>query len=275
MPVTELRWATALDGERLAYEVRWEKPDAPAVLALHGVLVGSSNWIHQVLRLPDIRWIIPHIRGHGQSPPPIPRQTIEEAALDALAVLDAEGVERAVVLGNSLGATIGLALALLRPERVRALVLVEPSLPALVEDEGKRRLAETAAQTRRLLAEDRIDEALALFLVPRLGEDWESKAGRRRLEEWRRNIFSAPVWIDAVLAFDPGPVPLAVLDHPTLLVYGAETQPFYRAMTLALADLLPAAELVEVPGAGHGVPVDAPETFTELLLGFLDRISAG
>lgn len=271
MPVTELRRVRAPDGERIAYEVRAEAAGAPAMLALHGVLVGSSNWIHQVLRLPQFWWIVPHLRGHGQSPPPMPRQTIEEAALDVLAVLDAEGVEQAVVLGNSLGGTVALALAMMRPERVRALVLVEPSVPALVGAEGRRRLVDDAAETRRLLASDRVDDALARFMVPRLGEDWQQKAGRRRLQEWRRNIFSVPAWIDAVLAFDPGPVPFAVVDHPTLLVYGQHTQPFYRAMTEAVARLLPAAELVEVPEAGHGAPADNPEAFNGLLVRFLER----
>jgi pimeloyl-ACP methyl ester carboxylesterase len=260
------------DGARLAYEVRAERPGAPAVLALHGVLVGASNWIHQVLRLPVFSWIVPHLRGHGQSPPPMPRQTIEAAALDALAVLDEQGVQRCVVLGNSLGATVGLALALLRSDRVRAMVLVEPSLPALLGERGRQRLQQSAVETRALLTAGRIDDALALFLVPRLGEDWERKAGRRRIDEWRRNIFSVPAWIDAVLAFDPGPVPLAVLDQPSLLVYGAETQPFYREMTQALAELLPGTELVEIAGAGHGVPADNPEAFNALLVSFLDRL---
>lgn len=273
MPVTELRRAPAPDGELLAYEVRHEPGAWPPLLALHGVLVGSSNWIHQMLRLPQFWWIVPHIRGHGESPPPQPRQTIEEAALDGLAVLDAEGVERAVVLGNSLGATIAFALALLRPERVDALVLVEPSIPALLSDDaGRVRLEQEARQARALLAADRIDEALAIFLEPRLGPDWQHKAGSRRMAEWRRNIFSVPQWIDAVLAFDPGPGVIAALDRPMLLVYGAHTQPFYRAMTLALADLCPHAELVEVPNAGHGSPADNPEGFNAVLLAFLERL---
>jgi len=272
MAVTQLRWATALDGERIAYEVRAERQPAPAVLALHGVLVGASNWIHQVLRLPDLRWIVPHLRGHGLSPPPVRGQTIEAAAYDALAVLDAEGIERSVVLGNSLGATVGLALALLRPDRVRAMVLVEASVPSLVAEPGKQRLRESATKTRELLAAGRINDALALFLVPRLGEDWERRAGRRRIAEWRRNIVSVPAWIDAVLAYDPSPVALALLDCPTLLVYGAETQRSYREMTLVLAELLPAAELIEVAKAGHGVPADNPDAFNAILVSFLDQL---
>src|SRR5690606_26382709 len=118
-----------------------------------------------------------------------------------------------------------------------------------------------ARRARELLAADQIDAALDLFLTPRLGADWAHKVGRRRLTEWRHNVRSTPAWFDAVMAFDPGPGPLAALDLPTLLVHGAETQPVYRELTLAVAEALPAAELVEVPDAGHGVPVDNPDAF--------------
>ncbi len=270
--VTELRWATTPNGTKLAYERR-VAADGPPLLALHGILVGTSNWIHQVLRLPRFLWLLPHLRGHGMSPPPMPRQTIEEAALDVLSVLDAEQVDQAVVLGNSLGATIALALALMRLQRVHALVLVEPSLPALAGEDERERLRRSAELTRSLLAAGKVDDALAHFLVPRLGEDWMQKAGQRRLEEWRRNVFSAPTWIDAVLAFDPGPVPLAALNRPTLLVYGANTQPAYRRTVFALSELLPQAEIAEIPHAGHGAPVDNPEAFNARLLDFLGRVN--
>lgn len=270
--VTELRWATTPNGTKLAYERR-VAADGPPLLALHGILVGTSNWIHQVLRLPRFRWLLPHLRGHGMSPPPMPRQTIEEAALDVLSVLDAEQVDQAVVLGNSLGATIALALALMRLQRVHALVLVEPSLPALAGEDERERLRRSAELTRSLLAAGKVDDALAHFLVPRLGEDWMQKAGQRRLEEWRRNVFSAPTWIDAVLAFDPGPVPLAALNRPTLLVYGANTQPAYRRTVFTLSELLPQAEIAEIPHAGHGAPVDNPEAFNARFLDFLGRVN--
>ncbi len=269
--VTELRWAVTPNGAKLAYERR-VAADGPPILALHGILVGTSNWIHQVLRLPRFLWLLPHLRGHGMSPPPLPRQTIEEAALDVLSVLDAEQVEQAVVLGNSLGATIALALALMRLQRVHALVLVEPSLPALAGEDERERLRRSAELTRALLAAGKVDDALAHFLIPRLGQDWMRKAGQRRLEEWRHNIFSAPTWIDAVLTFDPGPVPFAAIQRPTLLVYGAETQPAYRQTVVALSELLPQAEVTEIPGAGHGAPVDNPEVFNATLLDFLGRV---
>jgi pimeloyl-ACP methyl ester carboxylesterase len=269
MAVTEQRMITVDDGARISYEVRGDQPDGLPILALHGVLVGTSNWIHQMLRLPQFRWIVPSIRGHGESSPPGDHPTIERAALDALAVLDAEGVERAVVIGNSLGATVGLAVALLSPERVLALLLAEPSIPQLLPDHGGDRLASAAERARPLLASGQIDEALDLFLTPRIGRDWRNKVGRRRLAEWRQNVLSTPAWFSAVEAFNPGPGPLASLDLPTLLVYGANTQPEYRELTLAVADAVPAADLAVVPDAGHGSPADNPDQFNALLVEFL------
>jgi pimeloyl-ACP methyl ester carboxylesterase len=272
MAVIEQRTITVDDGARIAYEVRTDQTNGLPILALHGVLVGTSNWIHQMLRLPQFRWIVPSIRGHGESSPAGEHPSIERVALDALAVLDAEGVDRAVVIGNSLGATVGLAVALLSPERVLALLLAEPSIPQLLPDNGGDRLEAAAERARPLLANGQIDQALDLFLTPRIGSDWSKKVGRRRLAEWRQNVLSTPAWFSAVEAFNPGPGPLAALDLPTLLVYGANTQPEYRELTLAVADAVPAADLAVVPDAGHGSPADNPDAFNGLLIEFLARL---
>ncbi len=272
MAVTEERSIAVDDGAHIAYEVRVDHPAGVPILALHGVLVGTSNWIHQMLRLPQFHWIAPAIRGHGNSSPAGDSPSIERAALDALAVLDAEGVDRAVVIGNSLGGTVGLALALLRPERVLGLLLAEPSIPQLLHDRGGDRLSAAAKKARPLLESGRIDDALDIFLTPRVGSDWRHKVGRRRLAEWRQNVLSTPAWFSAVEAFNPGPGPLAALDVPTLLVYGDDTQAEYRALTMAVAEAVPAAEIAIVPNAGHGSPADNPEAFNELLIGFLTNL---
>ena len=85
-------------------------------------------------------------------------------------------------------------------------------------------------------------------------------------------MISTPAWFEAVDAFDPGPGPLAALDLPTLLVYGVQTQQVYREMVQAVAEAVPAAEVVEIPDAGHGAPADNPEAFNELLIDFMNRI---
>jgi pimeloyl-ACP methyl ester carboxylesterase len=264
--INEQRRVDTEDGAWIAYEVRAATGDEPPVVALHGVLVGTSNWVHQMLRMPEVRWIVPSFRGHGDSAPVGDDVSIEQASRDVLAVMDAEGIDRAVIAGNSLGATVALTLGLLNPQRCISLVLVEPSVPSLISTGADERLTSEARQTEALLAEGKVDEALGVFVVPRLGENWQEKVGRRRLEEWRKNIHSAPAWLDAVVAFDPGPGPLAGLEPDTCIFYGANTRSIYRDLTFAVADLLPHAELREIPDAGHGAPVDNPELFNRLLL---------
>jgi 3-oxoadipate enol-lactonase len=176
-------------------------------------------------------------------------------------------------VGNSLGATVGLALGMMRPERCLGLILVEPSIPSLVSEEAKERLVREATRTRELLDRGEVDEALGEFVKPRLGEDWQRKVGRRRLEEWRHNIRSAPDWLDAVVAFDPGPGPLAGLEPPALILHGEETHGFYKDLTLACAEAVPHADLGTVSEAGHGAPVDNPDEFNRLLLEFLNKVA--
>jgi lipase len=102
-------------------------PAGPPVLALHGITGHGLRFRPLTELLPRLRWIAPDLRGHGRSPW-VPPWRLEQHVEDVVAVLDAQGVERAAVLGHSFGGAVALYLARAVPERVSALVLVDPAL---------------------------------------------------------------------------------------------------------------------------------------------------
>ncbi|MGO4301361.1 alpha/beta hydrolase [Leifsonia sp. RAF41] len=106
-------------------------PDAPGlpVLALHGITANHLSWQLVASALPDTRVIAPDLRGRGRSgelPGPF---TLNDLADDLAGMLDALGVERAVVAGHSMGAFVAVRFAERHPERVVRLVLVDGGLP--------------------------------------------------------------------------------------------------------------------------------------------------
>jgi pimeloyl-ACP methyl ester carboxylesterase len=107
----------------------WGPADASAVLALHGITANSGSWQAVARALDeDVRLIVPDLRGRADSAGLEGPYGIERHAADALAVLDAEGLDRAVVAGHSMGAYVATRLAADHPDRVRALVLVDGGL---------------------------------------------------------------------------------------------------------------------------------------------------
>lgn len=106
----------------------WGSEQAPVVLAVHGVTGHGGRW-HELAQteLAGARVLAPDLRGHGRSPAE-PPWSLERHAADLLGVLDAEGVETAVVLGHSFGGAVALHLARIAPHRVRALVLLDPAI---------------------------------------------------------------------------------------------------------------------------------------------------
>lgn len=118
--------------------------DGPGVLALHGLTGHGRRWQNLAERhLPDLRMIAPDLRGHGRSPwePP---WSFESHVHDLLGVLDAHTREPVTVVGHSFGGALALHLAAAEPDRVRALVLLDPAI-ALPPD----RLLEIADLTVR------------------------------------------------------------------------------------------------------------------------------
>lgn len=119
------------DGVRIGYEVFGE--GEPTILLLPTwTIVHSRQWKFQVPYLSRHYRVVTYDGpGNGLSDRVAEpaRYTADSYAEDAVAVLDACGVERAVVVGLSLGAGYGLRLAALYPERVQGLVAIAPSLP--------------------------------------------------------------------------------------------------------------------------------------------------
>ena len=112
----------------------WEPDDqaadaAPPVLLIHGVTASHVSWPLVAERLPFARLIAPDLRGRGRSNGLAGPAGLDAHARDLIAVLDALDLERAVVVGHSMGAFVALVLGELYPERVSRLVLVDGGLP--------------------------------------------------------------------------------------------------------------------------------------------------
>ena len=103
----------------------------PAVLLLHGLTATRRYVVHgsRTIERAGHRVIAFDARGHGLSSPAggPGDYTYDELVADALAVLDAQGVDRAALVGQSMGSATAVALALRHPERVSALAVVTPA----------------------------------------------------------------------------------------------------------------------------------------------------
>jgi pimeloyl-ACP methyl ester carboxylesterase len=124
-------------GGRLAtFRLGAQHPEAPLVLAIHGITSSSRTWLAIARELGDRAALVAvDLRGRGRSnelPPPF---GLDAHVRDMIAVLDHLGLERATVAGHSLGAYVAARLATAHPDRVERLVLVDGGL-TIPESEG-------------------------------------------------------------------------------------------------------------------------------------------
>ncbi|MGZ8777315.1 MAG: alpha/beta fold hydrolase [Mycobacterium sp.] len=114
----------ARGGTTVSYDVHG---DGPAIVCTHSFLFDRHMWRHQVPVLVDRGWRVVAIdmRGHGHSGPSREPFSVYDVMDDVLAILDAEGVEHAVWMGDSIGGFLSLRAGLRHPARVRALVIVD------------------------------------------------------------------------------------------------------------------------------------------------------
>ncbi len=253
--------------------------DGTPVLLLHG-FTGSSETMTSTARALQARHRTLRVdlpgHGHSDAPDDPDAYTMASCAEQLARVLDALGIPTAHLLGYSMGGRLALGMAVLRPERVRSLVLVGASAG----------IADPAARAERVRADEALaDEildggletfverwmALPLFATQRgrLGaEAWEA-ARKQRLRNRPRGLARS------LRGCGSGAQPalhgrLHEVAAPALVAAGADDAKFLVIAEELIAGL-PRAERCVVPEAGHACHLENPSAFADAVLSFLNR----
>jgi pimeloyl-ACP methyl ester carboxylesterase len=261
-----------IDGRTLHYEVAGE--GAPVVL-VHSAIADSSLWDAQLPALaPSFRVVRYDVAGFGQSP--LPPGSLSHVH-DLRALLAHVGVERAAVVGNSMGGRIALEYALSFPRLVDALVLIAPGLADHDWSEEMQRADDE--ETQRFEAGDfeGAAESQLRFWVdgPSRGPDAVDPALRERAR--RMILRSYELYAEAAKAGEPkaewlDPPSSARLNElvvPTLVVVGDQDASDLLEIAERLEREIAGARKAIVPGAAHLLPLERPDELNRLLLEFL------
>lgn len=258
------------DGANMFYDTAGA---GPAVLLIHAGIADSRMWASQIPPLSErYRTIWYDVRGFGRTTAP-PMEFSHRTDLRAL--LDHLQVGRATLIGCSMGSRIALDFVLEHPERVASLVLLAPAAS------GGEPPADLVRQW------DQVDEAVA-------AGEWE-RANEQEVRMWVDGPARTPAQVDpqvrtlvatmnlAVLKRDTEgykPIPLEPpararlreVGVPTLILVGAEDQPYVIETARLLADQIDDAELVMLMGTAHMPGMEKPELVNRLTLDFLENL---
>lgn len=240
--------------------------DAPAVLLSHGYLMDHTMFDHQVAALaPEFRVITWDERGFGETPAPAPFSYWDSAA-DALGLLDHLGIQRAVLGGMSQGGFLSLRAALLAPERVRALILLDSQ--AGLEDPAKLDGYEMMEAIWREQGPAPVQEAVAsIILGPGSWDGWYA-----RWAGW--DTGGLTLAFRCLVDRDDITGRLAEIRCPALVVHGTSDAAIPMSRAQELADGLGGpAELVQIEGGPHAASLTHAGQVNAAILPFLRRLA--
>ena len=237
------------------------------VVLLHAGIADRRMWDPQWVEWPrDLRVTRLDFRGFGHSQRPKGEFSHGD---DVVAVLDALGLERPILVGASFGGRVALEVALARPDRVSGLVLVGAGLP---DQDWTTELEEYGAAEEAALAAGDLDGATDLnvdFWLP-TAPDWVRAAIReqqRRALELQATAEEGEVPLRAELA-----TRLGEIEVPALVLVGESDRADFRAIAGRLAGELPNARLVVIPSATHLPSLEQPEAFETAVRPFLESV---
>ena len=259
-----------VDGALIAYDIAGSGP--PLVL-LHAGLGDRRMWDAQIPALAERFTVIRcDARGFGETrKPPQPYS----AHGDVLGLLDHLGIERAHLVGVSMGSQTAIEVAVAAPERVSSLIAVAARTGTPVSLELRANL-------------DRVDEifesgdvAGAVEYELRMWIDGPGRepeavnpAMRERVREMNAALFARDDEEgDPIPLNPPAAERLGDITAPTLIVYGDMDIADVRQAGPHLAAAIPGASLAVIPDAAHLPQMERPELFNQIVLDFLSRVT--
>jgi 3-oxoadipate enol-lactonase len=263
-------------GGRISY-LDTQGPGAPpgrVLVLLHAFPLSAEMWQPQLAAVPPgWRFLAPDLRGFGESDPGDPAlpPSVQDYADDAVALLDALGIERAVVAGLSMGGYAAFAVLRLAPARVAGLVLADTRAEA--DGESARAARDAMLETLTLGGAAAVYDRMRPGLLgettrtsrPEIVEQVRALALSQSADGIRRGIER--------LKSRPDSTPLlARMSCPVLVVVGDEDQITTPDVARGLHERIPGSSLAVLPKAGHLSNLEQREEFNRALTAFLHGI---
>jgi non-heme chloroperoxidase len=264
--MTERRIEVAPDVSLFVQDVGQGRP----VVLLHGWALGHELWDRQVheIAAAGMRVVAPDLRGHGASSKPLDGYGVETLADDIVALIEALGLERVVLVGWSIGGLTAFRIASVRPDLIDRLILVSSNGVAASNVPGLP-FGAAAADVEGLV----------------IGAELEDRVASRE-QQIRRNVLPGisettiqwlialtlrvPVWaavgaLKTVLHTDQVDA-AATLDVPLIQIIGDRDPTLSRRAASWLIDNVPDGRQTVVADSGHFPMLENPSSFTSALL---------
>ena len=259
----------ALVPKRVVVRREGAAPAKPTLVFLHGIGGRASGWAPiqhacAAAGYASVAWDMP---GYGDSP------MIEPCTFDGLAdalaaLMDAQGLQQAGLVGHSLCGMVALQMWARHPERVAGLVLAATS-PGFGQASGDFQQAFIAQRLAPLEAGKSMAD-VADALVPTMLAPGFDGPGLAQAKACMGSITPAAykAALSALVQFEQRSA-LPTITVPTLCLAGEHDRTASPAVVRRMAEKIPGARYVELAGAGHLMNFEAPEAFTQALLDFL------
>ncbi|WP_218151580.1 alpha/beta fold hydrolase [Novosphingobium sp. CF614] len=278
-PMAISGWMTTSDGARVPYRIKGE---GPPLLMIHGWSQSGAMFQHQLDTLSDrYRVIVPDLRGHGQSPAPAGGLRISRLARDIHELLAILGIERAALLGWSMGVSVILSfIDLFGTDQIDRLVLVDQPSSLMIasgmpEQErvtsgalfGFGELGDLAASLSGPAGEEVRAGFVRGMVSPAISDellDWILKENARTAPDLAARLLvnhCMQDWRDV----------LRRIDRPTLVTGGAVSHVDPRSQRF-LHEQIPQSRYYEFgadEGGAHFPFLEAPDRFNDVISSFL------
>ncbi|CUB05886.1 alpha/beta fold hydrolase [Tepidiphilus thermophilus] len=248
------------------------------VLLIHGSGPGVSAWANWRLVMPKLaeksRVIAPDMVGFGFTDRPQGyTYSMDNWVQHALGLLDALGLDKVDLVGNSFGGALSLALTIRYPQRVRRLVLmgsagvhfeITPGLDAVwgytPSFENMRKIMDLFAWNRNLVNDELAELRYRASIRPGFQESFSA-------------MFPAPRqrWVDALASPEEA---IRAIPHETLIIHGREDRIVPLETSLKLSQLISRAQLHVFGRCGHWTQIEHADRFARLVSDFFAEASA-
>lgn len=250
--------------------------EGECLVLIHGFTDNLNMWASQVAEFSETCKVVTlDVRGHGQTETPSDDLSMDLFAEDIHGLLEALKIEKACVLGYSMGGRIGLQFALTYPEKVSGLVFANSGIAGIGYQMPEEQLKEMMIRREQMMELyqskdiERIADSMAeRSMTPGMRENNPELFKKYKAIKLQNNPEHYLAIMQAMGASAASPPDLSQIKCPTLIIAGDQDLFMSMDVTLFMAKTIPRA-LMKVFPTGHASAMEVPKEFNQTVLDFM------